>query len=255
MKPFRGLAGLFAISLGLSCLNVGGSPSWPCPNASTTLADPSGTTDESVGSIVQRLPVCIASSTWSAGELGRTLLYRAQREGRKLVVGYFAYWSTERPWGNNALSYAVLPALFVDAFYSHLLFMFPGAQYFIHGPGDVEGARVTYEQRDDGEWVPVSAVADDGTHHEVELSPDDFIDSQGRVVLMTGVWSHQLGAKGARKFVEQGGSLLSYVGAGSLEPMTEQIAETFRLGSAADPRRAPPAWKFDTGKRLATLGP
>ena len=31
MKPFRGLAGLFAISLGLSCLNVGGSPTWPCP--------------------------------------------------------------------------------------------------------------------------------------------------------------------------------------------------------------------------------
>ena len=168
----------------------------PAANASTTTpADPSGTTDESIGSIVKRLPVCIASSTWSAGELGRTLLYRAQREGRRLMVGYFAYWSTERPWGNNALSYAVLPALVVDAFYSHLLFMFPGAQYYIHGPGDIEGARVTYEQRDDGEWVPVSAVADDGTHHEVELSPDDFVDSQGRVVLMTGVWSHQLGAK------------------------------------------------------------
>jgi ABC-type transporter Mla maintaining outer membrane lipid asymmetry permease subunit MlaE len=53
-----------------------------------------------------------------------------------------------------------------------------------------------------------TAVADDGSHHEVQLTPDDFVDSRGRVVLMTGVWSHQLGAKGARTFVEDLGGIL-----------------------------------------------
>src|SRR4051812_31819992 len=56
-------------------------------------------------------PVCIATEGWSAGELGRTILYRYRREQNRLEVGYFVYWSTERPWGNNALTYALLPAL------------------------------------------------------------------------------------------------------------------------------------------------
>jgi hypothetical protein len=260
MKPLRSLAGLFAVSLALSCLNVGGSPSWPSPGIPSVLvaslqpSEPAASDDRA---IVKELPVCIASSKWSAGELGRTVLYHARREGRTLKVGYFAYWTTERPWGQNALSYAVLPALFIDAFYSHLLFMFPGAQYFIHGPGDIEGARVTYEQRDDGQWVPVAAVADDGSHHEVELSPDDFIDAYGRVVLMTGVWSHQLGAKGARTFAERRGDELSCFDGDSLAPLTPEVASAFRLGSPTDPRRAPPAWKLDVPgeRKLATLEP
>ena len=36
-----------------------------------------------------------------------------------------------------------------------------------------------YEQRDDGRYVPVSAVADDGLHREVRLSQSDFVDEQG----------------------------------------------------------------------------
>jgi hypothetical protein len=250
MKPLRSLAGLFAISLGLSCVNVGGVPTWPTPisQALSALSSPSET--ESDATVVKKLPVCIAS-TWSAGELGQTVLYHAKREGRKLQVGYFVYWSTERPWGNNALSYTVLPALAIDAFYSHFLFMFPGAQYFIHGPGDIEGARVTYEQGDDGKWVPVSAVADNGIHQEVELVPDDFVDAQGRVLLKTHVWSHQLGAKNARSDHE--GDAMTCFQGDSLAPMTDAIASAFRLGSPTDPRRAPPAWKLDAGGKVATL--
>ena len=94
-------------------------------------------------------------------------------------------------------------------------FMFPGAKDLIHGPGDIEGARVTYEQNDKGEWVPVSAVADNGFHQEVELEPGDFVDAQGRVLLKTHVWSHQLGAKGQH----DGDAMTCFTG-DSLAPMT-----------------------------------
>jgi hypothetical protein len=203
--------------------------------------------------VVRELPVCIASPIWTAGELGRTVLYHFKREGNRLHVGYFVYWTTERPWGDNALSYAVLPALFVDAFYSHLLFVFPGAQRFIHGPGDVEGARVTYEQRADGRWIPEAVVADDGSEDEVALSPDDFVDDAGRVVLMTRTWSHQLGFKGARQVATHGE--VSCYQRNTLAPLTDAIVSAFRLGSPADPRRAPPAWKLDAGDHAVAFEP
>jgi hypothetical protein len=249
MKPLRSLAVLFAISMGLSCVNVGGAPSWPAPSFSQVLSAIAAPSEPDVddGTIVKNLPVCI-SSAWSAGELGQTVLYRAKREGRTLKVGYFVYWTTERPWGNNALSYTVLPALFIDAFYSHLFFMFPGAKDLIHGPGDIEGARVTYEQNDQGAWVPVAAVADNGFHQEVELAPGDFVDAEGRVLLKTQVWSHQLGATG-----QHDGDAMTCFQGDSLSPMTEQIASAFRLGSPSDPRRAPPAWKLDAGGKVAAL--
>jgi hypothetical protein len=193
--------------------------------------------------LVKQLPVCITSNGWSAGELGRTVLYRYERQGNELRVGYFVYWTTERPWGNNLLSTTFLPALFVDAFYSHLFFVFPGAQRFIHGPADIEGARVTYEKRGEGKWIPVSAVADDGSEDEVTLSPHDFVDEDGRVILMTDVWSHQLGAQGAREFAKHTHELSCYSGS-ALLPMSDAVAEAFRLGSPTDPRRAPPAWKL-----------
>jgi hypothetical protein len=237
MKLLRRLSALFGFSLMLSCLNVGGSPTWP---------DVAGAqTDESVDADVRSLPVCVASRSWSAGELGRSILYRYKREGRTMTVGYFVYWSTERPWGKNALSYSVLPALFIDAFYSHFFFMFPGAQRFIHGPGDIEGARVVYEQQDDGKWMPVSAVGSDGFHNEVPLSTDDFVDAEGRVVLMTDVWSHQLGAKGASAFERQQKDSFACYGGDSMSPLTDEIARIFRLGSPSDARRAGPAWRLD----------
>ena len=202
-------------------------------------------TDVTADDDIRSLPVCVASQSWSAGELGPSILYHYKREGRTMSVGYFVYWTTERPWGKNALSYAVLPALFIDAFYSHFFFLFPGAQRLLHGPGDVEGARVVYEQQDDGRWTPVSAVASDGFHHEVPLAVDDFVDRDGRVVLMTDVWSHQLGAKGGRSFADGRSQDLKCFGGDTMSPLTEEIARLFRLGSPSDPRRARPAWRLD----------
>jgi hypothetical protein len=251
MKLLRRLAALFAFTLLMSCLNVGGTASWPDGSSghplglllgSAVSADDSATTDADI----RALPVCVASRSWSAGELGRSILYKYKREGRTMTVGYFVYWSTERPWGKNVLSYSVLPALFIDAFYSHLFFMFPGARYWIHGPGDIEGARVVYEQQDDGKWRPVSAVASDGFHHEVPLSTDDFVDAEGRVVLMTDVWSHQLGARGARAFTDDRKDAVACYGGDSISPLTDEIARMFRLGSPSDARRAAPAWRLET---------
>src|SRR5258706_9516528 len=192
MKLLRRLSALFAFSLLVSCWNIGDCPSWPDASGSRALGllltsvgggdttGPGAAADDDI----RRLPVCVASESWSAGELGHTILYRYKREGRTMSVGYFVYWTTERPWGKNALSYAVLPALFIDAFYSHLFFMFPGAQRFIHGPGDIEGARVEYHQDDEGRWAPVSAVSDYSLHWVVTLSSCDFVDVQRRDVLM-----------------------------------------------------------------------
>jgi hypothetical protein len=246
MGLLRRLACLFGLSSALSCLNTASAPSWPIldrhPSALAALVAQPASDDVA---FLRQLPVCVASRSWSAGELGQTVLYHYKREGRTLRVGYFVYWSTERPWGDNVLSYTVLPAFLIDAFYSHLFFVFPGAQRWIHGPGDIEGVRVLFEQQADGTWAAVSAVADDGTHDEVPLSPDDFIDDQGRVVLMTDVWSHQLGATGAGRIPQpQMGNVSCFAG-DALLPMSEQVAADFRLGSPSDPRRAPPAWQLD----------
>jgi hypothetical protein len=252
MKLAARIAGLLSLSLtiGQSCLNVGSCPLWPEPSASQvaihsllsrpTGRDASGDDDATV----RELPLCVASERWFAGELGHSVLYRFRRVGRELHVGYFVYWTTERPWGNNLLSYLVLPAIFVDSFYSHLFFLFPGFQRVIHGPGDVEGARVVYEDDGEGHWKPVSAVADDALHHEVPLDPGEFVDAKGRVVLMTDVWSHQLGAHGARAFVETATDHVMCFDRDTLSPLSDRIADMFRLGTSLAPRRARPAWRF-----------
>jgi len=226
--------GLFT-ALAISSVAAAFAPRWPEPG---TGGDLSGTDDEAV----RRRPICVATKGWSAGQLGRTALYRVTRQGRHMTVGYFVHWSSERPWGMNLASYTLLPALLIDGFYTHLFFVLPGAQRAVYGPGDVEGARVSYQQGDDGRWTAVSAVADDAAHHEVVLAREDFIDDEGRIVLMTDVWSHQLGAPNARRFAAQHeGQVVCYVGEG-LVPLGADMARGFRLGSADDPRRAPPAW-------------
>jgi hypothetical protein len=253
--PYR-LGRLCAAALAVSCASCTTHQSWPPLAPSSSAGVPSGGTGDDA--LVRSLPLCIASERWSAGELGASVLYRYKREGRRLSVGYFVYWTAERPWGPNFLSYAVLPALLIDAFYSHLFFVFPGVQRVMYGPGDIEGARVVYQQSSDGHWTPVSALTDDGAHHEVELAPDEFVDSDGTVVLTTDVWSHQLGARRA----EHPGHALRqrtacFVGA-SMAPLTPEIADAFRLGSAEHPRRAPPAWKLERARapqRVAKVGP
>ncbi|HEX3596135.1 MAG TPA: hypothetical protein VHU80_13585 [Polyangiaceae bacterium] len=261
-------AGAIAIA-GCAALPRSG-PQWPAPREATTdrataldvhdVAWPAAgesTTSVSVVSLeqapgagavtedaerIEKLPVCVGSRRWSAGKLGDTVLYREHRVGKRLEVGYFVYWSTERPWGQNVLSYTVVPALLIDATYSHFLWVLPGFKDVLHGAADVEGIRVELEDRD-GELRVVGGTADDGFHHGVQLSREDLVDSRGRIVLLTDVWSHQFGAHGGAAFAgARSTSLRCYEGA-TLRPMTKEIATAFRLGSESAPRRAKPAWR------------
>jgi hypothetical protein len=187
-------------------------------------------------------PVCIGARSWSVGSLGDTVLYRTRRIGRKVAVGYFVYWSEERPWGKNVLSYTVVPALATDAVYSHFLWLFPGLKDALYGPGDIEGVMVEFEERADGSLNVLGGLADDGNHAPVQLTRSDLLDSKGRVVLLTDVWSHQLGAHGAAKFADSPGSELKCYEKSALQPMTDKIAREFRLGTEHKPLRGNPAW-------------
>lgn len=241
----------FAIAIAGCAALPKSAPAWPRatgPESTTALA-----TSEDDDARIQRLPVCVASRHWSAGNLGDTVLYRAHRVGRRIEIGYFVYWSTERPWGRNVLSYTLVPALLIDATYSHFLWVLPGFKDVLHGAGDVEGVRVELAD-DGGELRVVGGTADDGFHHGVTLSRDDLVDSHGRIVLFTDVWSHQFGAHGGGAFANAtGGALRCYEGA-TVQPMTSDIARAFRLGGEASPRRAKPAWRNRIAEREAPPG-
>ncbi|HEY6561807.1 MAG TPA: hypothetical protein VI072_31270 [Polyangiaceae bacterium] len=193
--------------------------------------------------LIESQPVCIVSKVWSAGELGETLAYHYRRSGDRIEVGYFAFWSTERPWGDNALTLTVLPAAAIDAVYSHFLFVLPGMRAAMYGPGDVEGATVTYRISSENTLEALGAVAQDGVHDDVELSPVDLLDADGRVILMSEVWSHQLGAKGAAAYLREAGTEPRCFHNRSLSRLEQPLIARFRLGSAESPARARPAWR------------
>src|SRR5262249_42318503 len=95
--------------------------------------------------MIESQPVCVGKAVASAGELGETLYYRATRlPDGKIAVGYFAFFSEERPWGNNWMTWTLLPALGIDLVYSRSLLVGPGLQRAIYGKGDVEGFRIVY---------------------------------------------------------------------------------------------------------------
>lgn len=241
---------LFACSLGSIALSWNASvlgPAWPEPRTTEIVAAaPHDEIDENGvdgdRDRIEAQTVCIARESYAAGELGRSVLYRYKRAAGRVEVGYFVYWSTERPWGKNALSYTLVPALFTDAVYSHFFFVLPGMQRAIYGAGDVEGMRVTFEERPDGSLSPLSAVADDERHHEVKLAAVDFVDQKGRLVFMTNSWSHQLGAPGAAASEGAGDGAVQCFGGQTLRPLTARVASLFRLGVPNDPKRARPAW-------------
>jgi hypothetical protein len=108
--------------------------------------------------------------------------------------------------------------------------------------GDVEGVQVVYEQREDGSLDVVSGRADDGNHAPVFLSRADLLDSRGRVVVLSDVWSHQLGNHGAAKFADSARPALKCYAKSALQPMTELVARAFRLGNEREPLRGNPAW-------------
>jgi hypothetical protein len=206
------------------------------------MARPEPALDAFERSLIEAQPVCIASTVWSAGELGAVLAYHYRRHEDRLDVGYFAFWSTERPWGQNTLTLTLLPATAIDAVYSHFLFVLPGIRDAIYGPGDVEGATISYRVNPDGTLAVLGGVAQNGVHEEVKLSALDLLDRTGRVILMSDVWSHQLGAKGAARSVNEEQVKPQCFLRSSLSALKPPVIAQFRLGSPESPRRARAAW-------------
>jgi hypothetical protein len=182
---------------------------------------------------IERQPVCIGSAVASAGSLSDVLYYRATRapDGR-LVVGYFAFFSEERPWGNNWLTWSVAPALAVDLVYSRALLVAPGLQRVIYGAGDVEGVAVVYAPSPDGSLGVEYAVAEDRTERPTVLATSEvFALDATRPTFYTDVWSHQLGARGARSLND-----LAYRRCyedGAIRPLPDSLDRAFRLEGRA----------------------
>ena len=197
---------------------------------------------------IEREPVCVGSSVMSAGALSPTLYYRAvERADGRVDVGYFAFYSEERPWGNNWLTWSVFPALAVDLVYSRALLVAPGLQRFLYGAGDVEGVGVVYDRSPNGSLRFDHAIADDGTHDSVALSRAQvFAIDQKRPTFYSQVWSHQLGGQDARSRSD-----LAYVRCydeKSIRPLPESVARQFRVD--LDDRAPPAHVEREGGRRL-----
>ncbi|MGK4004591.1 hypothetical protein WMF31_18305 [Sorangium sp. So ce1036] len=198
-----------------------------------------GATSE-IDAAIERQAVCVGSTVASAGELGDVLYYRTSTdEHGDISVGYFAFFSEERPWGNNWLTWTVLPAIAVDLVYTHSLFLGPGVQRFAYGKGDVEGFRIVYRMAEDGRLTVEHGVADRGDHSEVRLERADLLSIEAeRPTVYSRWWSHQLGGQGA------GPGELVYrrcYGAGAIRPLPPDVALDFRLDRRAGPARVVPA--------------
>lgn len=212
----------------MSCMPVGSLP----------VRTPHAPVTSGAVAAIESTPVCIGSSVASAGELGDTLYYRATATGAgELTVGYFAFWSEERPWGDNWLTYSVLPALAVDLVYSRALMVAPGLQRAMYGKGDVEGVRVVYSVDAGGALRVERAAANNGLHEPVAFTKDDvFALDATRPVFYSDVWSHQLGAKGARSMND-----LKYVRCydrDHVRPLTEAIAREYAIDANGRARPA-----------------
>lgn len=184
---------------------------------------------------IEKKEICVGSAVMSAGDLTDVLYYRATATAaHQISVGYFAFFSEERPWGNNWQTWTLLPALAIDFIYTRALFVGPGLQRAISGKGDVEGFRIDYAVKEDGTLEVVRAEADDGTHRPVHLAAADVfsLDAE-RPTLYSDVWSHQLGGRGLHSKDE-----LAYVkcyGPSQLRPLPESLEAEFALEGRALP--------------------
>jgi hypothetical protein len=231
------VGGLFGAA---GCTKLGSLPRASAPTSkprtSETAPRVPTTAEIAISDSIERSEICVGSSVASAGELGDTLYYRAQlTPDGKLAVGYFAFFSEERPWGNNWLTWSVVPAIAVDLVYTRTLFVGPGLQRAIHGKGDVEGFRIVYDMQPDGTLNVERAVADDASHEYVYLDANEVLAMDPtRPTFYSNVWSHQLGARGVHAMSD-----LDYVRCfdkGHVRPLTDAIAKDFALAG-----RAPPA--------------
>jgi hypothetical protein len=224
----------FSFCMGAMLLRAGAHEEWPGPEPVVAGEEPAD------HKLIKAQRVCVLNTLDSAGDIGQKIAFRSRRDGDELRVSYFVNWSTERPWGDRS----PIEALAIDSVYSHFFFFLPGLRYLMHGPSDIEGATVVYRVEDERLSV-VEGFADDDSHKPVTLRAEDLRDGDG-TALMTSVWSHQLGTRGAaRAAAEAPPGALSrrcYQGA-DLIPLTPGLAERFWLGTADAPRRARPAWR------------
>jgi hypothetical protein len=226
---FGGVA--FGLTLSSAFLVGGCARQGSLPATASEMIEPSSLEQTAI----EQREICVGSSVESAGELGDVLYYRATvLPDGKLAVGYFAFFSEERPWGNNWLTWAVLPALAVDMFYTRTMFVAPGLQRAIHGKGDVEGFRIVYEQQPDGTLSVEQAEADDGSHAPVHLTRADVhsLDSE-RPTFYSDVWSHQLGGRGVKSKADL--AYLRCYGPGRVRPLPDAIFDEYALVSRALP--------------------
>ena len=183
---------------------------------------------------IEAQPVCVGSTVHSFGELGTALLYRAtQRADGRVEVGYYVFYSEERPWGNNWLTWTLVPALAVDLVYTRTLLLAPGAQRLLYGKGDVEGFRVLYDALPGGELRALEGASDDTYHRPTRLDRATLFSSvPGRLTVFTEGWNHHLGASGAG--TRDPVSLRCYEHR-SIRPLTDEIAREFHLERRAGP--------------------
>jgi hypothetical protein len=197
---------------------------------------------------IESAPVCIGSAVASVGVLSDVLYYRAiATDDGRVAVGYFAFFSEERPWGNNWLTWTVVPALAVDLVYSRAFLVAPGVQRALFGAGDVEGVGVVYDVAADGSLQLDHAMAEDRTERMVHITREAaFALDPARPTFYSDVWSHQLGAHGARSPADLSYERC-YVGE-SIRPLPESVARSFRVE-----RRAIPAHVERLGGRRIDL--
>jgi hypothetical protein len=211
---------------------LGEPPEWPVPLAR---ADAVNVADDDAR--VRSQHVCVVNTRQSFGDIGQSLVVRHRRQGDRLWVSYFVYWSSERPWGDKGW----LLSLAIDAIYSHFMFVLPGLRHALYGPGDVEGVTVVY--RIDGDRLQIiEGYADDEYHRRVHLGPEDLAGRDNHTVLMTTSWSHQLGGRGAASLAGDAHVSQRCFAGTEIVPLTNDIANRFWLGSPSAPRRARYAW-------------
>jgi hypothetical protein len=184
---------------------------------------------------IEQQPICVGSAVASFGELSDTLYYRAAvLPGGALAVGYFAFFSDERPWGNNWLTWTLLPALAIDLVYTRALFVAPGLQRALSGKGDVEGFHVIYRRGPgDALWLE-RAGADDSRHRPVALTAEDALRMDpSRPTFYAESWSHQLSGRGLSRASEL--AYLHCYGRGHIRALPETVARDFALHRRAAP--------------------
>jgi hypothetical protein len=233
--PMRGRlkrhAAMFAAAVPLVAGSVGNVqlaalPRAPGPRGATT---PALATEDPMHTGCRSMAAC-------AGALSDILYYRAAAlDDGRIAVGYFAFFSEERPWGNNWLTWSVIPALAVDLVYSRALLVGPGLQRAMYGAGDVEGVRIVYRRLPDGSLRADRAAAEDRTEREVSLALAEIYALDGeRPTFYSDVWSHQLGGRGARSRADLA-YVRCYQGSAAIRPLPDAVARQFRLDGRAIP--------------------